>query len=205
MLFEALRQEINGDSTLCALRDEVVVGNRGDKWKLVDGLIVVDGKVYLPTSSPSLQVALTSAHGTGHEGLAKTLHRLHFDFYVPGAQKVVHDFVRACTTCQKNKTAHLHPAGLLQPLNVPSTIWADVAMDFVEGFPRINGKSVILTVLDKFSKYGHFIPLRHPYSATIVARVFFDTIVRLHGIRSSIVFDRDPLFTSQFWWELFML
>jgi hypothetical protein len=88
---------------------------------------------------------------------------------------------------------------------VPSIVWADVAMDFVEGFPRINGKSVILTVVDRFSKYGHFIPLGHPYTATTVAKAFFDTVVRLHGIPCSIVSDRDPVFTSQFWRELFRL
>jgi hypothetical protein len=98
---------------------------------------------------------------------------------------MVHDFVRACTMCQKNEIAHLHPAGLLQPLDVPSTIWADVAMDFVEGFSCVNDKSVILIVVDRLCKYEHFIPLRHPYSGTTVARVFFDTIVRLHGIPSS--------------------
>jgi hypothetical protein len=54
---------------------------------------------------------------------------------------------------------HLHPAALLQLLDVPSNVWVYVAMDFIEGLPRINGKSVILTVVDKFSKYGHFIPL----------------------------------------------
>jgi hypothetical protein len=41
-------------------------------------------------------------------------------------------------------------------------------MDFVEGFPRINGKSVILTMVYKFSKVAHFIPLGHPYTATSV-------------------------------------
>jgi hypothetical protein len=172
-------------STLSALHDEVVAGNRSNKWKLVDGLIVVDGKVYLLPSSPSLQAALALAHGIGHEGVPKTLHWLRFDFFVPGAQKMVHDFVRACTMCPKNEIAHLHPAGLLQPLDVPSTIWADVAMDFVEGFSCVNDKSVILIVVDRLCKYEHFIPLRHPYSGTTVARVFFDTIVRLHGIPSS--------------------
>jgi hypothetical protein len=43
MLFEALRQEINGDSTLRTLHDEVATGNQSDKWKLMDSLIVVDG------------------------------------------------------------------------------------------------------------------------------------------------------------------
>jgi transposase InsO family protein len=69
----------------------------------------------------------------------------------------------------------------------------------------VNGKSVILTVVDRLSKAAHFIPLGHPYSATSVARAFFAEIVRLHGIPCSIVSDRDPVFTSEFWRELFRL
>jgi hypothetical protein len=56
----------------------------------------------------------------------------------------------------------LHPIGLLQPLNVSSIMWADVTMDFTEVFPCMNDKFVILTAIDRFSKYGHFIPLGHP-------------------------------------------
>jgi transposase InsO family protein len=78
-------------------------------------------------------------------------------------------------------------------------------MDFVEGFSRVNGKSVILTVVDRFSKYAHFVPLGHPYTATSVAKVIFEEIVRLHGLPESIVNDRDPVFTSKFWTELFKL
>lgn len=70
-------------------------------------------------------------------------------------------------------------------------------MDFVEGLPKAGGKSVILTVVDRFSKYAHFIPLAHPYLASSVAQAFFSKIVRFHGIPTSIVSDRDPVFTSQ--------
>jgi hypothetical protein len=45
---------------------------------------------------------------------------------------------------------------------VPSSVWSDIAMDFVEGFPKVGGKSVILTVVDRFSKYAHFIALSFP-------------------------------------------
>ena len=78
-------------------------------------------------------------------------------------------------------------------------------MDFIEGLPKVGGKSVILTVVDCFSKYVHFIPLARPYSASSVARAFFDDIVHLHGIPVSIVSDRDPVFTSNFWKDLFAM
>jgi transposase InsO family protein len=78
-------------------------------------------------------------------------------------------------------------------------------MDFIEGFPKINDKTVILTVVDRFSKAAHFITLGHPYTVTTVAHAFFTEIVRLHGIPSSIISDRDPTFTSNFWQELFKL
>jgi hypothetical protein len=78
-------------------------------------------------------------------------------------------------------------------------------MDFIEALPRVNGKSVILTVVDRFSKSCHFIPLAHPYSAESVAQVFFAEVVRLHGIPQSIISDRDTVFTSSFWRELMRL
>jgi hypothetical protein len=87
----------------------------------------------------------------------------------------------------------------LLPLPVPVAVWADIALDFIEGMSKVGGKMVILTVVDRFSKYAHFIPLAHPYTAESVARVFFAEVVRLHGVPQSIVSDRDPVFTSAFW------
>ena len=78
-------------------------------------------------------------------------------------------------------------------------------MDFIEGLPKVGGKSVILTVVDRFSKYAHFIALGHPYTASFIARAFFEGIVRLHGFPVSIVSDRDPVFTSHMWRDLFKM
>jgi hypothetical protein len=62
---------------------------------------------------------------------------------------------------------------------------------------------VILMVINCFSKYYHFLPLGYLYTTKSVAHFFFNNIVKLHGIRSSIVSDRDPIFTDNFWGELF--
>jgi hypothetical protein len=78
-------------------------------------------------------------------------------------------------------------------------------MDFIEGLPKVSGKFVILTVVDRFSKHAHFIALGHPYTATSVAHAFFDDIVCLHGFLSSIISDRDPVFTGHVWRDLFKM
>jgi hypothetical protein len=65
-------------------------------------------------------------------------------------------------------------------------------MDFIEGLPKVHGKSVILTIVDRFSKYSHFIALSHPYTTTSVARAFFEGVVHLHGFPQSIVSEATP-------------
>lgn len=60
---------------------------------------------------------------------------------------------------------------------------------------------MVLTIVDHFNKYCHFIPLAHPYTVESVARTFFTDIVCLHGVPQSLISDRDPIFTLAFWRE----
>lgn len=200
-----LRHAQATDPALVAIHDEVRRGTRTAPWSVVDDMVAYERRLYIPPASPLLQEILEAVHGDGHEGVHRTLHRLRRDFHFPNMRRLVQEFVRACSTCQRYKSEHLHPAGLLLPLPVPSAVWADIALDFVEALPRVNGKTVILSVVDRFSKYCHFIPLAHPYTAETVAQAFFTDIVRLHGVPQSVVSDRDPVFTSTFWQELMRL
>jgi hypothetical protein len=60
-------------------------------------------------------------------------------------------------------------------------------------------------VVDKFSKYSHFIKLKQPFSALQVAHLFMEHIYKLHGMPTAIVSNRDKIFTGLPWKELFKL
>lgn len=76
-------------------------------------------------------------------------------------------------------------------------------MDFTEGLPPAAGKSVILVIVDRLTKYAHFILLSHPYTASMVVQLFIEHIFKLHGLPESIISYRDHVFMSMFWTAFF--
>jgi hypothetical protein len=119
------------DPALIAIRDKVLAGTRRAPWAVIDDMIHYTGRLYVPPASALLQELLAAIHEEGREGVQRTMHRLRRDFHFPNMKQVVQDYVRACATCQRHKSEHLHPAGLLLPLPVPQGVWTDVALDFI--------------------------------------------------------------------------
>jgi transposase InsO family protein len=125
-------------------------------------------------------------------------------FYWPGLTKDVKDYVRSCHKCQLNKSGN-KTYGSHQPLQVPPSRWHTVTMNFAGPFV-ISGEGswdMVLLVVDKMTKRVHLIPSKQKDTAVDTARRFFEGIVRLHGMPTTIVSDRDPKFTSLFWKSLF--
>jgi hypothetical protein len=175
-------------------------------YDLANGLIRFNRCIWIGANLAIQTKLIAALHASaigGHFGVQATYHRLKRLFAWRGMKLAVEEFVRQCDVCQHAKHSNTHPAGLLQPLPIPDGAWRDITMDFVEGLPLSEGADVILVVVDRFTKYAHFVPLHHPYTAPTVARAFIDSIVKLHGMPHSITSDRDAIFTSNFWKLLF--
>lgn len=138
-------------------------------------------------------------------GIAKTLARLTENFYWKGIRQDVERFIASCVDCQHTKYETRKLARLLCPLPIPSRPWEDLSLDFITGLPAFQGHTVILVIVDRFSKGIHLgmLPTRH--TAYTVAVLFMDLVGKLHGMPRSLVSDRDLLFLSRFWQELFRL
>jgi hypothetical protein len=135
----------------------------------------------------------------GHSGLFKIYHRVKTIFFWDGLKNDVQRFVVECLVCQKNKVETIKTLGLLQPLAIPSQHSEEVSMDFITGLPKSEGKSVIMVIVDRLTKYAHFCALSHPFKASTVATAFMETVQKLHDNPKIIVSDRDPIFTRHFW------
>ena len=135
----------------------------------------------------------------GHFGAKKIEDVLASHFFWPMMRRDDERFVARCTTCQK-AMSRLNPHGLYMPLSVPSIPLTDISMDFVLGLPRTKrGRDSIFVVVDRFSKMAHFIPCHKSDDAVHIADLFFKEIVRLYGMPSTIVSDRDVKVLSHFW------
>jgi len=120
-------------------------------------------------------------------------------FYWPRMLRDVEKLCASCATCAQAKS-RASPHGLYTPLPIPQQPWEDLSMDFVLGLPWTKReRDSIFVVVDRFSKMAHFIACHKTDVATNVASLFFNHVVRLHGLPKSIVSDRDVKFLNHFW------
>jgi len=180
--------------------------NTTSGFELVNGKLMYKRRIVIVRNSKWILKILLEFYNSklgGHFGFFSTYKRISALLYCERMKTTFMDFIKGCEVCQQNKHSTLKPAGLLNPLPIPSNVWADISMNFIGGLPRSKGMDTILVVVDRLTKYAHFFFLAHPFTAKDVASLFIREVVRLHGFPSSIVSDRDKIFMSTFWAELF--
>lgn len=230
---DALSRRAHMDGVCCAISiatpqwcTEIVEGYKSDRhaqellvklasattspshFSLQDGLIRFKQRVWVRNNSDMQQQLIKAFHSSplgGHSGIPATTKRLQHFFAWPSLKKHVEQFVRSCPTCQQAKIERVKYPGLLQPLTTPTVAWQVISLDFVEGLPVSHGFDCILVVVDLFSKYAHFVGLKHPFTALSVAKQYMLHVYKLHGLPTAMVSDRDKIFTSRLWQELFHL
>ena len=205
---KVIGEEVDKDDYLKDIINRIQREEEVKNYTLQQGILRYKGRLVIAKNSSLIPTIMHTYHDSvlgGHSGFLRTYKRLTGELFWVGMKAEVKKYCEECITCQRNKTLALSPAGLLTPLEVPNRVWEDISMDFIEGLPKSMGFEVIFVVVDRFSKYAHFLGLKHPFDAKMVAELFVKKVVRLHGFPQSIVSDRDKIFLSHFWKELFRL
>nr|GEX62915.1 putative nucleotidyltransferase, ribonuclease H [Tanacetum cinerariifolium] len=168
-----------------------------------DGVLWQGTRLCVPNDATLREALLTEAHSSlfsVHLGSTKMYHDLKQHFWWSGMKRDVATFVSRCLICQQVKIEHQQTSGLLQPLDIPVWKWDEISMDFVTGLPRTQRRhDAIWVVVDRLTKFAHFLPIHKDYFVSKLAETFQQEIVRFHGTPSAIVSDRDPRFMSRFW------
>nr|GEW36483.1 reverse transcriptase [Tanacetum cinerariifolium] len=169
-----------------------------EKFSKLDGYLFKGTGLCIPLCSLREAIILEGHAGglAGHFGRDKTLALFREQFYWPKMERDVNRLLKRCGTCHIAKT-HSSNAGLYTPFSVPVAPWEIVSLDFVLGFPRIQrDKDSVMVVVDRFSKMAHFVPCSKTIDASQVARLYFEKIVKLHGISKTLTSDRDVKFIT---------
>jgi transposase InsO family protein len=200
-------QSYSNDATCKDILSQLVLDpNAKRNYKLHNGIIKYKDKILVGNCDKLKQSILSTFHNSelgGHSSERATYQRVKLLFHWRGMKNDTVTFVKHCPTCQLNKSEHVPSLGLLQPLPNPDFAFTHISMDFVEGLPKLENKDITLVVVDRFTKYSHFISMTHPITVQQVAKAFPDNVFKLHGLPTVIVTDRDIIFTSNLWQSLF--
>jgi len=175
----------------------------GNHFTIHSGLIFCNRKLYVPDVRELKTELLQEAHDVplaGHMGIARTIDLLSRHYYWPNMNEDVKRFIKSCLSCQTNKGSNQFESGMAQPIPTPPRRWDQTSLDLITGLPKSkSGKDAILTIVDKYGRRLHLRAIHSDITAPELAKIYFDEIVRHHGIQSSIISDRDPKFMSSFW------
>jgi len=151
-------------------------------FTLHHGVIRYSGRIWVGNNHQLQQNIISTLHDSalgGHSGFPVTYSRIKKLFFWRGMKQSIKAFVAACLVCHQAKPDHARYPGLLSPLLVPAEAWQMVSMDFIDGLPPSGHANCIMVVVDKLSKFAHFIPLHHPYIAQRIAQAFLDNIFKI--------------------------
>jgi len=213
-LFDRIINELKTDSTAEDIRLYFSDHNKKEgypykpfrkmnKFKIENNLILYNNLIYIPEALRlEILIQYHENPSAGHLGIKRTEELISRNFWWPKLHEDVTGFVNSCEVCTRNKVSKHKKYGLLQPLETPHRPWYSIEIDFLCGLPDSNGYTVLMVVVDRFSKMFHLIPFKQIPDTKQTADAFLNNIYRLHGLPHDIITDRGPQFTSTLWKDI---
>ncbi|GJY70936.1 putative reverse transcriptase domain-containing protein [Tanacetum coccineum] len=162
--------------------------------------------VVVPAYGNLKTLIMNEAHTTKylvHPRAYKMYYDLRDLYWWPGMKKDIALYVSKCLTYSKVKAEHQKPSGLLQQREIPEWKWENITMDFITKLPRTSsGQGAIWVIVDRLTKYAHFLAVREDYKTKKLARLYIIEIIARHGVPVSMISDHDSHFTSRLWQSL---
>jgi len=150
-------------------------------WSHKDSLLLYKGLIYVPET---LHMDMLHKHHdaplAGHCGIARTLELITRNYWFPGINTFVKDYVNSFFVCQQAIVPHHLHHGALASFPVPMTLWKGLTCDFITDLPVSCGMDSILVFVNRMTKMSHFIPCLKTTDAPEFAKLFTSHIVRLH-------------------------
>ena len=175
-------------------------------WDVEQGLILFQGKVYVPKDEGIRRDIVKTYHDSlpaGHPGRWKTYELVSRNYWWPGMSSFVEKYVSGCDTCVRTKNSNRKPMGLLKPNEAPRGPWQSITCDFITQLPKSDKYDAIFVVVDRLTKQAHFVPTTSDVNAATTADMFIDHVWKLHGTPRQVISDRGSQFVSQFLKEVF--
>ncbi|GKA86741.1 putative reverse transcriptase domain-containing protein [Tanacetum coccineum] len=171
-----------------------------------DGTLCLNGRSWLPCYGDLRTIIMHESHKSKysiHPGSDKMYQDMKKLYWWPNMKANIATYVSKCLTCAKVKAEHKRPSGLLVQPDIPEWKWDNITMDFVTKLPKSSqGYDTIWVIVDRLTKSAIFMPIRETDPLDKLARMYLKEVVTKHGIPVSIICDRDPRFSSNFWKSL---
>ena len=158
------------------------------EYTLQDKLLFKNNKLCVPKCSMRENLIHEKHNGgmVGHFGSDKTFGQLGNFYFWLRMRCEVEKIVRRYRVCH-HAIGRSQNIGLYTPLPIPTRPLDSVSMDFILGLPRTQrGHDSIFVVVDRFYKMTHFIPCYKTSDATHIANLFFNEVVKLHGLPGAL-------------------
>jgi len=178
-------------------------GNIDKNFTITNDLLCWKNRIYVPEGIR--QRIIQSEHDSkvaGHFGRERTLELISRNSYWVNMERDIRKYCSECDICQRTKAPRHAKHGLLHPLELACKPWTHISTNFITDLPESEGATIILVVVDRFTKMAHFIPFKKKDSPT-VARAYLENVWKYHGFPKDIVSDRDSTFTGSFFTDLY--